>query len=100
MIPRPPRSTRVRSSAASDVYKRQVLTCVDEVVYDPNEFESNIEETTVLPEGHCTTNGDVYGKCVSRDVCYPYAAYLIDNDKLDLSSALQDNLNSTEPCAN
>src|SRR5665811_87824 len=26
MIRRPPRSTRVRSSAASDVYKRQVLT--------------------------------------------------------------------------
>ncbi|WP_460379539.1 hypothetical protein, partial [Staphylococcus aureus] len=27
MIRRPPRSTRVRSSAASDVYKRQVLLC-------------------------------------------------------------------------
>src|SRR5665811_2613401 len=27
MIRRPPRSTRVRSSAASDVYKRQVLAC-------------------------------------------------------------------------
>src|SRR5665811_81446 len=27
MIRRPPRSTRVRSSAASDVYKRQVRTC-------------------------------------------------------------------------
>src|SRR5665811_579501 len=27
MIRRPPRSTRVRSSAASDVYKRQVETC-------------------------------------------------------------------------
>src|SRR5665811_1645683 len=26
MIRRPPRSTRVRSSAASDVYKRQVIT--------------------------------------------------------------------------
>src|SRR5665811_1112920 len=30
MIRRPPRSTRVRSSAASDVYKRQLLRCVDE----------------------------------------------------------------------
>ncbi|WP_460379454.1 hypothetical protein, partial [Staphylococcus aureus] len=28
MIRRPPRSTRVRSSAASDVYKRQVLNCI------------------------------------------------------------------------
>src|SRR5665811_2605963 len=28
MIRRPPRSTRVRSSAASDVYKRQVLSTV------------------------------------------------------------------------
>src|SRR5665811_2140517 len=27
MIRRPPRSTRVRSSAASDVYKRQILVC-------------------------------------------------------------------------
>src|SRR5665811_770321 len=27
MIRRPPRSTRVRSSAASDVYKRQFLDC-------------------------------------------------------------------------
>src|SRR5665811_239838 len=29
MIRRPPRSTRVRSSAASDVYKRQVLNLLD-----------------------------------------------------------------------
>src|SRR5665811_2432666 len=29
MIRRPPRSTRVRSSAASDVYKRQVLKGLD-----------------------------------------------------------------------
>src|SRR5665811_1394448 len=29
MIRRPPRSTRVRSSAASDVYKRQVEACDD-----------------------------------------------------------------------
>src|SRR5665811_667137 len=28
MIRRPPRSTRVRSSAASDVYKRQPYTCM------------------------------------------------------------------------
>ncbi|WP_460379445.1 hypothetical protein, partial [Staphylococcus aureus] len=27
MIRRPPRSTRVRSSAASDVYKRQMSSC-------------------------------------------------------------------------
>src|SRR5665811_2084052 len=29
MIRRPPRSTRVRSSAASDVYKRQIFTSFD-----------------------------------------------------------------------
>ncbi|WP_460379511.1 hypothetical protein, partial [Staphylococcus aureus] len=28
MIRRPPRSTRVRSSAASDVYKRQAHACI------------------------------------------------------------------------
>ena len=30
MIRRPPRSTRVRSSAASDVYKRQVTVCLSQ----------------------------------------------------------------------
>ena len=34
MIRRPPRSTRVRSSAASDVYKRQGMV-------DPNVLEAN-----------------------------------------------------------
>src|SRR5665811_1421671 len=32
MIRRPPRSTRVRSSAASDVYKRQLLTVLKEKI--------------------------------------------------------------------
>src|SRR5665811_203322 len=36
MIRRPPRSTRVRSSAASDVYKRQGLKFFN--VYGPNEY--------------------------------------------------------------
>ena len=32
MIRRPPRSTRVRSSAASDVYKRQMQDCIRYIV--------------------------------------------------------------------
>src|SRR5665811_2403321 len=35
MIRRPPRSTRVRSSAASDVYKRQVFNYVNQVLGVP-----------------------------------------------------------------
>src|SRR5665811_1705088 len=34
MIRRPPRSTRVRSSAASDVYKRQVLAYAFQIYFD------------------------------------------------------------------
>src|SRR5665811_345249 len=42
MVRRPPRSTRVRSSAASDVYKRQVLALTPEEkvsVHSPEEME-------------------------------------------------------------
>src|SRR5665811_75791 len=35
MIRRPPRSTRVRSSAASDVYKRQVSVCLSKGLGTP-----------------------------------------------------------------
>eukprot|EP00657_Telonema_sp_P-1_P007981 TRINITY_DN28430_c0_g1_i1.p2 TRINITY_DN28430_c0_g1~~TRINITY_DN28430_c0_g1_i1.p2 ORF type:complete len:146 (+),score=18.77 TRINITY_DN28430_c0_g1_i1:77-514(+) len=38
MIRRPPRSTQSRSSAASDVYKRQVLCCA--VVYTANSINT------------------------------------------------------------
>src|SRR5665811_1353199 len=47
MIRRPPRSTRVRSSAASDVYKRQVLGTKFNVTAYPEDREIN----TVLVEG-------------------------------------------------
>src|SRR5680860_386041 len=33
MIRRPPRSTQSRSSAASDVYKRQILCCIDCIIH-------------------------------------------------------------------
>src|SRR5665811_1401553 len=39
MIRRPPRSTRVRSSAASDVYKRQIL-CIQETNIDPQKHSA------------------------------------------------------------
>src|SRR5665811_2596997 len=35
MIRRPPRSTRVRSSAASDVYKRQIFSCIKKFGRNP-----------------------------------------------------------------
>src|SRR5665811_2619467 len=37
MIRRPPRSTRVRSSAASDVYKRQVVSRLDGGAHEKEE---------------------------------------------------------------
>src|SRR5665811_376206 len=43
MIRRPPRSTRVRSSAASDVYKRQTLACIEDERTAPASSEE-IEE--------------------------------------------------------
>src|SRR5665811_2637926 len=49
MIRRPPRSTRVRSSAASDVYKRQGVTAgpglevVEEVEHDLGEWHSIVQ---------------------------------------------------------
>src|SRR5665811_861374 len=36
MIRRPPRSTRVRSSAASDVYKRQRASAQEPISFSPN----------------------------------------------------------------
>src|SRR5665811_1942450 len=50
MIRRPPRSTRVRSSAASDVYKRQVQLRYQEIV-DVKEFEPKIQK---LLDDHVT----------------------------------------------
>src|SRR5665811_2261945 len=47
MIRRPPRSTRVRSSAASDVYKRQIL---DELPDDPRHLVTVELDDGVL---HC-----------------------------------------------
>ena len=46
MIRRPPRSTLDRSSAASDVYKRQPLTCpeVPEDVLEPSNSWGNKDE--------------------------------------------------------
>src|SRR5665811_2613427 len=48
MIRRPPRSTRVRSSAASDVYKRQVqegLPAADNAEPEATESESTPDDT-------------------------------------------------------
>ena len=39
MIRRPPRSTRVRSSAASDVYKRQILIAANDIAKKPKILE-------------------------------------------------------------
>eukprot|EP00657_Telonema_sp_P-1_P000141 TRINITY_DN10251_c0_g1_i1.p3 TRINITY_DN10251_c0_g1~~TRINITY_DN10251_c0_g1_i1.p3 ORF type:complete len:107 (+),score=43.28 TRINITY_DN10251_c0_g1_i1:93-413(+) len=46
MIRRPPRSTQSRSSAASDVYKRQVF--FDAVCSDAGAIEPVVEERAVL----------------------------------------------------
>ena len=54
MIRRPPRSTLDRSSAASDVYKRQVL---DPIVTSSKQVEIQMEEEKntvwLRPERHC-----------------------------------------------
>src|SRR5450756_479622 len=48
MIRRPPRSTQSRSSAASDVYKRQVL------VQNPGEETANVQLYYQTPKGEVT----------------------------------------------
>ena len=59
MIRRPPRSTPMRSSAASDVYKRQIWEC------EPSKFQWNYDdkEICLIIEGQAkiiTKNGDIY----------------------------------------
>src|SRR5665811_183610 len=49
MIRRPPRSTRVRSSAASDVYKRQSVKSSQEL-YE-NQMQLEMDELETNPEG-------------------------------------------------
>src|SRR5665811_1740826 len=50
MIRRPPRSTRVRSSAASDVYKRQVYMGTEDVERQKlNVFRMELLNATVHP---------------------------------------------------
>src|SRR5680860_1404204 len=52
MIRRPPRSTQSRSSAASDVYKRQVqLTCGVELSYRDELDEPELQETLAAVSG-------------------------------------------------
>src|SRR5665811_87527 len=47
MIRRPPRSTRVRSSAASDVYKRQMLYCLDMSMDTSLKYPKKIHRKTI-----------------------------------------------------
>src|SRR5665811_2603203 len=56
MIRRPPRSTRVRSSAASDVYKRQCVTLA--VLTDP---PSNGAPMDAIAEFFSAVSGIVWG---------------------------------------
>src|SRR5450756_3221744 len=42
MIRRPPRSTQSRSSAASDVYKRQALLCADCISCDRHRLDNGV----------------------------------------------------------
>src|SRR5665811_2625029 len=51
MIRRPPRSTRVRSSAASDVYKRQVYTGAIGHIAPSGDCQFNVAIRTVVLEG-------------------------------------------------
>src|SRR5664279_6486227 len=48
MIRRPPRSTLSSSSAASDVYKRQVLCAEEQEVAGAKSFEGNRDELRIL----------------------------------------------------
>src|SRR5665811_836482 len=59
MIRRPPRSTRVRSSAASDVYKRQVQTVHHR--QDGSPFHVELRISTL-------TSGSIRYVAITRDV--------------------------------
>ena len=48
MIRRPPRSTLDRSSAASDVYKRQPLILDKNLSINPKQIESSLKKNTLL----------------------------------------------------
>src|SRR5674536_394686 len=49
MIRRPPRSTLSSSSAASDVYKRQVISCCDHVRTSPARSSSRVSKSPQCP---------------------------------------------------
>src|SRR5665811_2156835 len=66
MIRRPPRSTRVRSSAASDVYKRQVQTD-DPVVAGDGFFDELVEDPGGQPFGAPAAQGGL--TCLTEPGC-------------------------------
>ena len=54
---RPPRSKQSRSSAASDVYKRQLVFIADKASRDPNATAEQLEELVIYLET-VRTSGD------------------------------------------
>ena len=56
MIRRPPRSTRKESSAASDVYKRQILNILNIGQYGDTPLWSNITYLTYLAHRHISVH--------------------------------------------
>ena len=65
MIRRPPRSTRVRSSAASDVYKRQSLnglTVTSRIAGSGNNRETDVVDGNSAAESDTFYAGEVTGK--------------------------------------
>src|SRR5665811_2098144 len=84
MIRRPPRSTRVRSSAASDVYKRQVCRCRIGVPKDGGEdrqFGGDVL-LSLIPVDQCADRVGV------ADVVWPRAGSLPGSFQTDLSDEL------------
>src|SRR5450756_1964832 len=75
MIRRPPRSTQSRSSAASDVYKRQVLDNLDPQVHGPNrETPEHLSRHARFIRGDVRDPETLWG-CLSRaDVVFHLAA--------------------------
>src|SRR5665811_2480515 len=66
MIRRPPRSTRVRSSAASDVYKRQ-LACLDQSYISQDSLEM-INQMATLHGAQLELIGLSQGGDMKKDV--------------------------------
>src|SRR5450756_2996685 len=84
MIRRPPRSTQSRSSAASDVYKRQVL---DQLIYpnvgtsdDPRELPSGLDTAAVL-------GSDLARQVLDASGAPAYAHYTEQRDALTTAVA-------------